>query len=137
MLQYKVVTLLGVAALMGGCASHSSNAVLFLDAEKPQYQTADCQRALQDASVHDDIKLTRMFVTPVAVFLSGGVLALPAIAANAGLDTADHLSASYISQTCGGQGKSAEQIGTEVAKGVAVGVVLSGVTAGAVPTGNN
>ena len=128
----------GVLAMgLSGCASHSSNAALFLDPDKAQYQTTDCQRALNDAQVHDDIKLTRMFVTPVAVFLSGGVLALPAIAANAGLDTADHLSASYISQACGGQSKSVEEIGTEVAKGVAIGVVVSGVTAGVVPSTSN
>ena len=123
--------------MLSGCASHSSNAALFLDPDKAQYQTADCQRALHDARVHDDIKLSRMFITPVAVFLSGGVLALPAIATNAGLDTADHLSASYISQACGGQAKSAEEIGTEVAKGVAIGVVVSGVTAGVVPSTSN
>jgi hypothetical protein len=82
---------------------------------------------LSAAEAHRDIKRARTIASPVLLFLSGGLL-VPVVAANAGLDTVDHVDAAKIAESCGAQAQSNVEIATDVALGAAVGVATSGLT---------
>jgi len=86
-----------------GCTSQSRKTMVNLDASHERYRSQECQMAMGRAPVHDDIKYSRMIASPVAVLLSGGALALPVLAVNAGLDTVDHMDASTCPCIAGGQ----------------------------------
>jgi hypothetical protein len=60
------------------------------------------------------------------LFVSGGLL-LPVLAANAGLDTVDHVDAAKMAENCGAQAQTNAEIATDVALGTAVGVATSGL----------
>jgi hypothetical protein len=110
-----------------GCASQSELASIRLDRDHPKFKTRGCQDALAAAETHKEIKNTRMVVSPVLLFFSGGLL-LPVVAANAGLDTADQVDAAKIAENCGGKPKTNDQIASDVAVGAAVGVATSTLT---------
>lgn len=112
---------------MSGCASHSEQTAIWLDRTNPKFKTQGCQDSLAAAELHRDIKTTRMVASPVLLFLSGGLL-LPVVAANAGLDTVDHVDAAKMAENCGGVSKSNAEIAGEVAAGAAVGFATSGLT---------
>ena len=122
-----------------GCASTSGEAFSRLDRSKPEFETQECQGAIRDAGVHDEIKIVRTLVSPVAVVLSGGLL-LPAVfVANVGLDTVDRVDASKMELACGGEGKTASEIALGVAKGAAFGLATgaagNAVGASSLPVG--
>jgi hypothetical protein len=131
---------LAVLLLVGlsGCASQSGQTFATLDRNHPQFHSEQCQAAIRDTEIHDDIKILRAIASPVAVVLSGGLL-LPAVfASNVGLDTVDRVDASRLDISCGGVGQSAGQIVEGVVKGAAFGLATSAagaaVGAGALPT---
>jgi hypothetical protein len=112
---------------LAGCASQSELTARRLDRDNPKYKTAGCQDTLSAAEAHRDIKRARTIASPVLLFLSGGLL-VPVVAANAGLDTVDHVDAAKIAESCGTQAQSNAEIATDVAFGAAVGVATSGLT---------
>lgn len=119
------VAILVLAGLISGCASHSGNTYASLDRDNPYFNSPECQQAIRDIEVHDDVKLVRTIVSPLAVIMSGGLL-LPAVfAANVGLDTVDRVDASRMEIHCGGEGQSPVQIAGAVAKGAAFGLATS------------
>jgi len=137
------VRLCALAAMLAlglsGCASQSGQTFAMLDRNHPQFHSEQCQAAIRDTEIHDDVKLLRSIASPVAVVLSGGLL-LPAVfASNVGLDTVDRVDASRLDISCGGAGQSAGQIAEGVVKGAAFGLATSAVGtavgAGALPTG--
>ena len=109
---------------MGGCASHSTKAALALDTNHPQFSSPQCKAALEQTGFQDGVKNARMVAGPTLVILSGGLLALPVLAAQAGLDTLDHPEASTIARHCGGKEKSNEEIAEEVATNAALGLAI-------------
>lgn len=118
---------ISIAANLAGCSSTSGKTYAELNRASFEYHTDRCQAAIRATEVHEDIKLIRTLVSPVAVALSGGLL-LPAVfAANVGMDTVDRVDASRMEQHCGGKGKSSN----EIAQGVATGAAIS-LAAGAV-----
>lgn len=120
-----VAALVLLVTLTSGCASHSGKTYATLDRNNPYFHSSQCQQATRDIEVHDDIKLVRTVVSPVAVIMSGGLL-LPAVfAANVGLDTVDRVDASRMEIHCGGQGQSPIEIAQGVAKGAAFGLATS------------
>ena len=128
-------TLLLLAGLLSGCASNSGKTYATLDRDNPYFHSAQCQQAARAIEVHDDIKLVRTVVSPVAVIMSGGLL-LPAVfAANVGLDTVDRVDASRLDIHCGGEGQSPIQIAEGVVKGAAFGLATS-AAGSAVSTGS-
>lgn len=130
-----VAALLLLVTLTSGCASHSGKTYATLDRDSPYFYSSQCQQAARDIEVHDDLKLVRTVVSPVAVIMSGGLL-LPAVfAANVGLDTVDRVDASRLDIHCGGQGQSPIQIAEGVAKGAAFGLATS-AAGSAVSTGS-
>jgi hypothetical protein len=110
-----------------GCASQSELTARRLDRDNPKYKTAGCQDSLSAAEAHRDIKNVRTIASPVLLFVSGGLL-LPVLAANAGLDTVDHVDAAKMAENCGAQAQTNAEIATDVALGTAVGVATSGLT---------
>lgn len=129
------VSLLFITSLLSGCASHSGNTYATLDRDNPYFYSEQCQQAARDIEVHDEIKLARVVVSPIAVIMSGGLL-LPAVfAANVGLDTVDRVDASRMDIHCGGQGQSPIQIAEGVAKGAAFGLATSAASS-AINTGS-
>jgi len=105
-----------------GCTSQSRKTMVNLDASHERYRSQECQMAMGRAPVHDDIKYSRMIASPVAVLLSGGALALPVLAVNAGLDTVDHMDASDMSVYCGGPETSNASMAKDVLLGVGFGL---------------
>jgi hypothetical protein len=110
-----------------GCASQSELTARRLDRDNPKFKTAGCQDSLSAAESHRDIKRARTVASPVLLLLSGGLL-VPVVAANAGLDTVDHVDAAKIAENCGAQAQTNTEIATDVALGAAVGVATSGLT---------
>lgn len=108
-----------------GCASTSGSTFAKLDRSHPSYESEQCQGAIRDTAIHDEIKLLRSIASPVAVVLSGGTLLPAVLAANVGLDAVDRVDASKMDVHCGGEGQSAGQITLDVAKGAAFGLATS------------
>jgi len=116
--------------LLSGCASHSQRAVALLDGSKPEAQTKACETAVKKAEVQDTLKNTRVIAAPALVVLSGGLLALPVLAANLGLETYDQVDAATIAESCGGEVKSVERIALEIGGTAAMGLVGGGTLSG-------
>jgi len=114
-----------------GCASQSGKTFATLDRGHPAFHSSQCQQAIRDNEVHDDLKLARLVGSPVAVILSGGLLLPAVIAANLGFDTADHVDASRMARRCGGAGQEPGEILESVAKGAALGLATGAVVGGA------
>ena len=117
---------------LAGCASQSELTARKLDREHPKFTTQSCQDSLSAAETHRDLKKARTIASPVVLFLSGGLL-LPVVAANAGLDTVDHVDAAKIAEHCGSTPQTKSEMATDVAIGAAVGVATSGLTGHSIP----
>ncbi|NBY13390.1 MAG: hypothetical protein EBQ76_01270 [Betaproteobacteria bacterium] len=120
-----------IGPLLAGCASHSTTAALQLDTKNPKYATPECQAQLDATGIHDGIRSGRTIGGAGLVILSGGLLAIPVLAANVGLDAYDHRDANLIARYCGGQEKSAEQIASEVGTSAALGIATGQLGVGA------
>lgn len=114
--------LFSLCLLLAGCVSTSSSTFAELDRNHPKFQSQDCQTAADDTRVHDELKLIRTMISPIAVVLSGGVLLPAVVVANVSLDTADRLDASRMEVHCGGEGKTAVDIAQDVVGGAALGL---------------
>ena len=108
-----------------GCASTSGSTFAKLDRSHPSYESEQCQGAIRDTAVHDEIKLLRSIASPIAVVISGGTLLPAVLVANVGLDAVDRVDASKMDVHCGGEGQSAGQITLDVAKGAAIDLATS------------
>lgn len=113
-------------AAVTGCASQSELTAIRLNRDNPKYKSSGCQDSLAAAETHKNIKTARTIASPVVLFFSGGLL-LPVVAANAGLDTVDHVDAAKIAESCGGTPQTKAEMATDVAVGAAVGVATSAI----------
>ncbi|MFM7483975.1 MAG: hypothetical protein ACKO2S_06930, partial [Burkholderiaceae bacterium] len=120
-------------AALTGCASQSEMTAIRLDRDNPKFKSAGCQDSLSSAETHKDIKMARTIASPVLLFFSGGLL-IPVVAANAGLDTVDHVDAAKIAESCGGKPQTKAEMATDVAVGAAVGVATSAINPITLPT---
>lgn len=112
---------LALACLVAGCASHSSKMIGKLQDKNPKFSTAACQKARQNAGVHDDVQNAKMWVGPSVLLLAGPVAIVPVFLSGVGLNTADQMQANNIAKNCGGTALPDEG----VAKNVAVDSALS------------
>jgi len=119
-----------VSIFLVACASQSSKTVASLDKSKSAFSSESCARAVETADRQEDIKLTRTVASPLLVVLSGGLLAIPVVAANVGLDVADNVNASDIAVACGGEAKSTKEIAVNVGRGAAMGLATGGLNSG-------
>ena len=101
-----------------------------MDGSKQQTHSRECREALKKVETHDTLKYSRTMLTPALVLVSGGLLALPVLAANLGLETYDQVDAANIAESCGGDVKSAGRIALEVGGTAAMGLVGGGVLGG-------
>ena len=112
---------LALACLVAGCASHSSKMIGKLQDKNPKFSTAACQKARQNAGVHDDVQNAKIWVGPSVLLLAGPLAIVPVFLSGVGLNTADQLQANDIAKNCGGTALPQEA----VAKSVAVDSALS------------
>ena len=113
-----VLMLIGLCA---GCASHSSKMIGKLQDKNPQFATAPCQNARQNAGVHDEVQNAKLWVGPSVLLLAGPLAIVPVFLSGVGFNTMDQMQANDIAKNCGGKAVSQEA----VAKSVAVDSALS------------
>ena len=113
--------------LLSGCASQSSKAVAKLDPEDFLFHMRECREARASTQDFDLLKRAKTVLSPLGVIVTGGLFTGPVLAANAGLETADHMNASNITVACGGAPKNMSEIAAEVALDAAIGVATGGV----------
>ena len=107
-----VVSLVGLCA---ACASHSSKMIGKLQDKNPQFATAQCQNARQNAGVHDDVQNAKLWVGPSVLLLAGPVAIVPIFLSGVGLNTMDQLQANDIAKNCGGTALSQQGVVQSVA----------------------
>lgn len=112
---------------LAGCVSTSSSTFAELNRDHPKFQSQDCQTAADDTRVHDELKLLRTLLSPIAVAVSGGMLLPAVVVANVSFDTADRVDASRMELHCGGEGKTAVDIAQGVVGGAALGLATGSV----------
>jgi hypothetical protein len=128
---------LSLIGLCTGCASHSSKIIGKLQDKNPQFTTAACQNARQNAGVHDDVQNAKLWVGPSVLLLAGPLAIVPVFLSGVGLNTMDQLQANDIAKNCGGTARSQEAVAQSVAVdsalslGLGVAVPVPSVQAGA------
>lgn len=130
------IALLSLAIATGlasGCASQSGRTFAQLNRDHPDFKSEECQQAIRDTEIHDELKLLRTLASPVVTFLSGGLLLPAVLAGNVSLDAADHIDASRMDEHCGGEGQSSEQIAGSVVTNAAISVAGSVVSSAVAP----
>jgi hypothetical protein len=118
---FRSTLVLWLIGLCAGCASHSSKMIGKLQDKNPQFATAACQDARQNAGVHDDVQNAKLWVGPSVLLLAGPLAIVPVFLSGVGLNTMDQMQANDIAKNCGGTARSQEA----VAKSVAVDSALS------------
>jgi hypothetical protein len=119
-----------ISVFLVACASQSSKTVASLDKSKSAFKSESCSKAVETVDRQEDIKLTRTVASPLLVVLSGGLLAVPVVAVNVGLDVADNVNASDIAVACGGEAKSTKEIVVNVGRGAAMSLTTGGLNGG-------
>ena len=107
-----VVSLVGLCA---ACASHSSKMIGKLQDKNPQFATAACQSARENAGVHDDVQNAKLWVGPSVLLLAGPLAIVPVFLSGVGLNTMDQMQANDIAKNCGGKAVSQEAVAQSVA----------------------
>jgi hypothetical protein len=128
---------LSLVGLHAGCASHSSKMIGKLQDKNPQFATAACHNARQNAGVHDDVQNAKLWVGPSVLLLAGPLAIVPVFLSGVGLNTMDQMQANDIAKNCGGKAVSQEAVAKSVAVdsalslGLGVAVPVPSVQAGA------
>ena len=122
--------LLALLLLLTGCASQTRLAVDSLDDRHPVRSSEICQHATQLASLHDDIKLSRLLGSPAIVVAVGSGALLPVWLLNMGLDAFDRMDASHVNESCGYDATPAQNIAERVFLGGGFNLFTSGIKLG-------
>jgi hypothetical protein len=109
---FLVLTLIGLCT---GCASHSSKIIGKLQDKNPQFASAACQNARQNAGVHDDVQNAKLWMGPSALLLAGPVANVPIFLSGVGLNTLDQVQANDIAKNCCGTALTQEAVAQSVA----------------------
>ena len=112
-----------LAVSLAGCASNTRTMAESINPQMESFKDPACQRSLELATLHDDIKLTRTIATPSLLLLTGGTYLIPLVGVNMGLDALDHLDASHVSKACGGFATPSKNIFERVLLGAGFGVL--------------
>lgn len=115
MKRVRSVLILSLVGLCVACASHSSKMIGKLQDKNPQFTTADCQNARQNAGVHDEVQNAKLWVGPSVLLLAGPLAIVPVFLSGVGLNTMDQLQANDIAKHCGGTAVSQEAVAQSVA----------------------
>ena len=120
------------------CASQTSKMAHKVDNDSEnifvQKETSDCAAMISRTENEDFIFNTRMIATPLMGVL--GIFAAPALlAANLSLDVKDRLTASNLSESCGGEPIKPSKIAQDVAVNGTLGFILQGSNVTVYPGG--
>ena len=121
-----------------GCASQTAKMAHKIGNDKEnryeEKNSTNCVSKLLSTENDDLIFNTRIIATPLIGFL--GILAAPALlAANMSLDVNDRLTASKLSEDCGGKPIDSTKIAGDVALNGTIGLVLQGSNLSIYPGG--
>ena len=112
---FRSTLVLWLIGLCAGCASHSSKMIGKLQDKNPQFATAACQDARQNAGVHDDVQNAKLWVGPSVLLLAGPLAIVPVFLSGVGLNTMDQMQANDIAKNCGGTAVSQQAVAQSVA----------------------
>ena len=134
----KILLSFAVIILLSSCASQSAKMAHKIYNDKDDNYTEKlsdvCKEALSKTKNEDFLFNGRMLTTPIIGVL--GLFSAPLIlAANVSLDVKDRLSASEMSQTCGGEAIANKQIAQDVAVNGSLGFLLQGSNISIYPGG--
>ncbi|NDC60789.1 MAG: hypothetical protein EBZ60_02035 [Betaproteobacteria bacterium] len=110
-----------------GCASHSSRAIAKLDDKSETFGSGRCQNARNNAWVHEDLKTAKMWAMPSVLLVVGPAATAPLFLANVGLNTADHMKASEIKASCGGEATTQQAMASDIALDAVVDMTVGAV----------
>ena len=125
--------------LIHGCASETAKMAHQIEHKKndnvfTEKNSNQCRVMLDRSENEDLIFNTRIIATPIIGIL--GIFAAPAIlAANASLDLRDRLTASDLSEACGGDATDLQKIAGDVAVNGSIGLLLQGTNLSVYPGG--
>ena len=115
---------------LSGCASHTRSMADSIGPNFEKFKEPVCQRSFELASLHDDIRFTRMIATPSLLLLTGGSYIVPLLGLNMGLDALDQIDSSHVSQACGGFATPARNILEKVVLGAGFSLFTGNVKLG-------
>ena len=134
----KKILLTIICIHLASCASQTAKMAHKIDNDKKntylERKSNACNNMLDKKDNEDFIFNSRMIATPIIGVL--GLLAAPAIiAANVSFDVKDRLTASNLSQKCGGEAIKKTSIATDVAVNGTLGLLLQGSNIAIYPGG--
>ena len=135
---FKILTLLFSFTLFFGCASQSAKMAHKIKNDKDNQFTSKaseaCLNSVGNTEAEDYLFNGRMIATPIIGII--GLFSAPIIlAANVSLDVKDRLSASEMSEECGGEAIDNKKIAQDVAVNGSLGFLLQGTNIAIYPGG--
>ena len=135
---FKILTLLISFTLLFGCASQSAKMAHKIKNDKDNQFTSKaskaCLNSVGNTEAEDYLFNGRMIATPIIGII--GLFSAPIIlAANVSLDVKDRLSASEMSEECGGEAIDNKKIAQDVAVNGSLGFLLQGTNIAIYPGG--
>ncbi len=135
---FKILTLLISFTLFFGCASQSAKMAHKIKNDKDNQFTSKaseaCLNSVGNTEAEDYLFNGRMIATPIIGII--GLFSAPIIlAANVSLDVKDRLSASEMSEECGGEAIDNKKIAQDVAVNGSLGFLLQGTNIAIYPGG--
>ena len=135
---FKILTLLISFTLFFGCASQSAKMAHKIKNDKDNQFTSKaseaCLNSVTNTEAEDYLFNGRMIATPIIGVI--GLFSAPIIlAANVSLDVKDRLSASEMSEECGGEAIDNTKIAQDVAVNGSLGFLLQGTNIAIYPGG--
>ncbi|MBF95761.1 MAG: hypothetical protein CFH34_01676 [Alphaproteobacteria bacterium MarineAlpha9_Bin4] len=134
----KIFLSLSIAFFFSGCASQSAKMAHKIQNDKDgkfsEVSSNNCKTAISQTQKEDLLFNGRMITTPIIGVL--GLFSAPLIlAANVSLDVKDRLSASDMSESCGGEPIGNKKIAQDVAVNGSLGFLLQGTNLSVYPGG--
>ncbi len=116
-MQKSLIASICLGMLLGGCASHSTQAIGKLDNEKTLFHSQACKNARENAWIYQEAKDAKPWVGSTALLLAGPIAIIPLLVVNTSVNTADHLKAADIASRCGGNPPNPEAVAGDIALG--------------------
>lgn len=128
----KPVFILGlfVIAHLTGCMSHSFKASSSLDIKHQKYESLECRSAVNKSEVHQNLKVIRTIISPLFVIGSGGLLALPVVAANGVAEFSDNFHSIDVVELCSDAQKNKSSVMIDSSANFGINVMTSGIGVG-------
>jgi hypothetical protein len=123
----KVLTIIFSSFFFSACASHSFKAASNLDVSDKKFESDHCQKTLKVADRHQNMKLLRVVLSPIAVLGTGGLLTLPVLAANSVAEVTDNFHSASVLESCSNSKKSNETILADSATNIGINFLSGGI----------